>query len=157
MATVQIVGLAELQRGFRKASPQLGKALQKANKKIATHAVGKIKPAVKGLSSPGGSKAVGGITARAGQKYAEVAFSRAKGKRPLIANILGANWHQLWGKKAIRTSEMKNPVWRPHMGTGWKASELYGAGPIFTAIHKSFQLDAYQDAIAESLKESFPG
>lgn len=153
--TVQIVGLEELRKGFRKAGgPQLSRALGKAHKSIANKTLAKVKPAVQGLPSPGGSKAIRGIKASGTQKEASIKFSKSP-TRPVMATILGSNWHTLWGKRTVPTSSMRNPVWKPHMGSSWTPASLYGAGPVFVAAHKTFVMDDYEKAIADTLRDSF--
>lgn len=152
---VEIHGLDELRRSFRRISPQLSKTLQVANKKIASRAVGLVKPAVAGLPSPGGSRAAGGITPRATQKSAEIAFSRADRSKPLMATILGANWHPVFGR-FVQVDSMSRRLWRPHLGASWTPAQLYGVGPVLEQIHRGFAMDEYREAVSDAIKEAFP-
>lgn len=156
---VRIEGLDDLRKSLRKVSPQLSKALQKAHKAIAQMAVDKIKPAVAGLPSPGGSRAVSGITPRATQKQATVAFSGAANKRPLKGTILGSNTHTLnWPNqrhKKVKTSSMRNRVWQPHLGNRWQPEQLYGAGPVFQQAKAGFIREEYLEGVLKAIRESF--
>lgn len=122
---------------------------------MATKAATSVKPAVQSLRSPGGSRSIRGITPRATQKAAKVAFSQADRSKPLLASILGANWHPVYGR-FVQADSMSNRVWQPHLGSSWTPSQLYGAGPVFTLIADTFALDEYADAIMDAFGEAFP-
>lgn len=153
---VEIRGIDELRRALRKISPQLSKTLQIAHKKISTEVVAKVKPAVSRLPSPGGSKAVRGITPRATQKSAEIAFSGAARNKPLMASILGSEVHPVYGRY-YAVDSMKRRLWRPHLGNSWKPEDLYGVGPVLEEAQKTFIYDEYLDAVLEAMDRSFAG
>lgn len=153
---VDIRGIDELRKALRKVSPQLSKTLQKAHKKIATEVVAKVKPAVSGLSSPGGSRAVGGIRPRATQKSAEIAFLGSARNKPLMATILGSDVHPVYGRYYAADS-MKRRLWKPHLGNSWQPQQLYGVGPVLEKAQKTFIYDEYVDAVLDAIQESFPG
>jgi hypothetical protein len=152
---IAVKGLADFQRDLRGVDPRLAKTLQVAHKKVSSRAVEGIRPAVGRLPSPGSGRTTGGITPRAGQKYARVAFSGATRSKPLHASILGANWHPVFGR-FIKADRMRRRLWQPHLGATWSYDQLYGAGPVFTRIADTFALDEYADAIMDSFAEAFP-
>lgn len=98
---------------------------------------------------------MGGITPRATQKAAKIAFSQANRSKPLIASILGATWHPVWGN-FVKVSSMKNRLWQQHLGSNWTYSQLYGAGPALVNIADTFALDEYSDAIMDAFAVAFP-
>ena len=80
---VVVKGLDKFRRELRRADKRMGKAFQKANKKVSERVVSKGKPAVRGLPSPGGSIAARGVRPRARQNRVTVAFSSFScGSRP---------------------------------------------------------------------------
>lgn len=156
MATQVVVkGLDDFRRDLRRVDPRLAKSLQVANKKIATKAVSKVKPAASALSSPGSHRIAGGITPRATQRSAKIAFSQAARSKPLLASILGANWHPVFGR-LVKADSMSRRLWKPHLGTDWTPSDLYGVGPVFRNLADTFVLEEYADAIEKALSEAFP-
>lgn len=157
--TVRIEGLDELRRSFKQAGgPLLARQLGKAHKSIAQKVVIKVKPAVQGAPTPGGSKAT--ITASGTQKHAAVRFKGGR-KSTAIATVLGRKVHTAragrdWRyARRIPLGEMKRPVWKPHLGNSWKASQLYGAGPVLEQAKKTFIIGDYKQAISETLRQSF--
>lgn len=134
----------------------MGKALQLAHKSISTKVADDVRPAVQGLSTPGGTRAAKGITPRATQRSAAIAFSRAKARQPLWASILGANVHPVFGRP-FPVSKMKRRLWRPHLGARWKPAQLYGAGPVIERATQTYAADEYLDAVVDGLRAAFPG
>lgn len=150
-----VEGLDDFRKDLRAVDPRLAKALQKAHKKVATKATDRVRSAVSRLPSPGSGRTTRGITPRAGQKYARVAFSAANRTKPLLASILGADWHPVFGR-FIPADEMRRRLWQPHLGGHWHYSDLYGAGREFIRIADTFALDEYADAIMDGFAEAFP-
>lgn len=109
----------------------------------------KAKPAVKGLPSPGGSKAVSGIRGNATQKAARITLL---GSNPTIrANVFGTLSHTVFG----RTIPGSGP-WKPWLGKTWQPEDLYGLGPVIKDTADGFALDEYADAISDAFKVAFP-
>lgn len=154
--TVEIEGLDEFRRDLRRVNPALGKAIQRAHKTISTKVANEVRPAVQRLPSPGGTRAVRGITPRATQKHAQIAFSRAQARKPLWANILGAYVHPVFGRR-FPVKKMKRRIWQPHLGSHWQPEQLYGAGPVLKHARDTFAADEYLDAFTDALREAFPG
>lgn len=155
-ATVRVEGLDEFRRDLGRVSPQLRKTLQQAHKLISTRVVEKARPAVAGLSSPGGARGARGITPRATQKDARIAFSQARARKPLLANILGANTHPVFGRyRSVSTFDRR--IWQPHLGAKWQPTELYGIGPILEKAVDDWGADEYLDAFIDAARVAFPG
>lgn len=154
MATgsIKVEGLKEVRKAMKDFNPKLAKALQVANKDISNKFVDEAKPAVKRLRSPGGSKAIRGIKSRATQTAANVVFSKDPAHAPLMATIMGGNWHPVYGR-LMKVSRMKRRVWQKHIGNGWKPEQLYGVGPVFTEVFEKFSMEEYEKAIEKAISE----
>jgi hypothetical protein len=152
---ITVKGLDDFRRDLRRVDPRLAKTLQVAHKKVATRAVERVKPAVGRLPSPGSHRTTGGITPRATQKSAKVAFSQANRSKPLMASILGSDWHPVFGR-FIPADRMRRRLWQPHLGASWSYDQLYGAGRAFVQVADTFALDEYADAIMDAFAEAFP-
>ena len=146
---VVVKGLDEFRRELRRADKRMPKAFQKANKKVSERVVSRGKPAVRGLSSPGGSIAVGGIRPRARQNRATIAFL---GSNPTIrATIFGTRSHMVFGRRISGSGP-----WRPWIGTTWTPEQLYGIGPVIKQTVDRFALDEYLGAVLDALGPAFP-
>ena len=154
-SAVTVKGLKDFQKDLRGVDPRLAKTLQVAHKKVSTKATSQVRPAVGGLAAPGSSRTVGGITPRATQTRAKIAFSGAARSRPLVAHILGADWYPVFGR-FVRASSMRRRLVQPHLGNSWSWSQLYGAGPALVEVANRFALDEYMDAVMDAMVEAFP-
>ena len=144
-----VKGLDDFRRDLRKVDKRLPKALQVAHKKVAQRVAEKAKPAVAGLPSPGGSRAVSGIRGNASQKAARITLL---GSNPTIrANVFGTLSHKVWGHHVSG----RGP-WQPWIGNQWTPEQLYGLGPVIKEAADGFALDEYADAIMDALKVAFP-
>ena len=152
---ITVKGLKDFQKDLRGVDPRLAKTLQVAHKKVSTKATDQVRPAVTGLGAPGSHRVGRGITPRATQTRARIAFSSAARTRPLVAHILGADWHPVWGR-FVPAASMRRRLWQPHLGNSWSWPQLYGAGPAIEEVANRFALDEYADAIMDSLAEAFP-
>lgn len=149
MAQVVITGLDELRRELRRIDPKLAKTLQAANKKVSERVRDKARPEIAGLPSPGGSKAIGGLSARATQSKATVVLL---GSNPTIrANVLGTLSHMVWGRSVPGSGPFL-----PWLGQSWSPEDLYGLGPALTDVVDHFALDEYADAWLDGLAGAFP-
>ena len=149
MTQVVVKGLDELRRELRRIDPKLAKTLQVANKKVSQKIVDQARPKIAGLPSPGGSRAAGGLTARATQTKATVVLL---GSNPTIrANVFGALSHVAWGHR----KSGRGP-WKPWIGNTWQPEDLYGLGPAITQVVDGFALDEYADAWLDGLAAAFP-
>ncbi len=146
---VVVEGLDEFRRELRRVDKRAGKAFQKVNKKVSERVVSKGKPAVRGLSSPGGSIAAGGIRPRARQNRATIAFL---GSNPTIrATIFGTRSHMVFGRRISGSGP-----WRPWIGKSWQPEQLYGIGPVIKTTMDGFALDEYMDSVLDALAPAFP-
>lgn len=144
-----VKGLDDFRRDLRRVDKNLPKALQKAHKKVAEQVAEKAKPAVKGLPSPGGGRAVSGIRGNATQKAARITLL---GSNPTIrANVFGTLSHKVWGRNVTGSGP-----WQPWLGNTWQPEDLYGIGPVIKDTADNFALDEYADAIMEAFKVAFP-
>lgn len=146
--TVRIRGLDEFRRELRRADKRMGKAFGKANKKVSERVVAKGRPAVRGLSSPGGGVSVGGIRPSAKQSKAVI---RLTNQNALFANVFGTLSHQVFG----RTVSGSGPF-LPWIGNTWKPEDLHGIGPVIKDVADDFALDEYLDAVLDALRPAFP-
>ena len=147
--TVVVKGLDDFRRDLRKVDSRLPKALQKAHKKVATRTAEKGRPAVQGLSSPGGTIATRGIRGNASQKAARITLL---GSNPTVrANVFGARSHTVFGRRVPGSGP-----WKPWIGNKWEPEQLYGLGPVIQDTADNFALDEYGDAIMDALKVAFP-
>lgn len=149
MAQIVIKGLDELRRELRQIDPKLAKTLQKANKTVSERIVSKARPEIAGLPSPGGSKAVGGLSARATQTKASVVLLGSNAT--IRANVLGTLSHMVYGRRIAGSGPFR--AW---LGQSWSPEDLYGLGPAITDVVDSFALDEYADAWLDGLKGAFP-
>lgn len=152
---IDVHGLKDFQRDLRRVDPRLAKTLQRAHKVISGRVVDRIKPAVTGLAAPGSHRIGRGITPRATQTRAKIAFSGANRTKPLFSHILGAEWHPVYGR-FVPTREMRRPLWQAHLGARWHWTQLYGAGPAIRKQADTFVLDEYADAVMDAMSEAFP-
>ena len=129
----------------------MGKAFGKANKKISERVVTKGKPAVRGLRSPGGTKAMSGIRPSAKQSKAVIRLNNSSRSPTLFANVFGTLSHQVFG----RTIPGSGPF-LPWIGTTWDPEDLYGIGPVIKDVADDFALDEYLDAVLDALGPAFP-
>lgn len=107
------------------------------------------RPAVRNLSTPGGSIAQGGMRPRARQNRATVALL---GSNPTIrANVFGAKSHMVFGRRISGSGP-----WKPWIGRSWSPEDLYGLGPVFKDVADNFALDEYADEIMDAFKVAFP-
>lgn len=144
-----VKGLDDFRRDLRRVDKRLPTALQKAHKKVAQRVAEKGKPAVKNLSSPGGSKAMSGIRGNATQKAARITLL---GSNPTIrANVFGTLSHTVFG----RSVPGRGP-WKPWIGNKWQPEDLYGIGPVIKDVADNFALDEYADEIHDAFKVAFP-
>lgn len=138
-----------MRAALRRIDPRLNKALQVANKRVSQKVVDTAKPKIAGLPSPGGSKAMSGLTARAGQNKATVVLL---GSNPTIrANVLGTLSHKVWGRHVSGSGPFL-----PWLGRSWSPEDLYGLGPALTTVVDGFGLDEYADAYMDALAVAFP-
>lgn len=138
-----------MRRGLRQVDSRLPKALQQANKQVSNKIVEAARPKVAGLPSPGGTRAMSGLTARATQKSATVVLL---GSNPTVrANVLGTLSHKAWGRHVSGSGPFQ--AW---LGQGWSPEELYGLGPAMTDVVDRFGLDEYADAFMDALAVAFP-
>ena len=126
----------------------MGKAFGVANKKIGEKIAGKGKPAVVGLSSPGGSVSVGGIKPSAKQNKAVI---RLTNRNALFANVFGTQSHMVFGRRVSGSGPFK-----PWIGRSWTPEQLYGIGPVIKTAADGFVLDDYLDAVLDALGPAFP-
>ena len=152
---ITVKGLKDFQKDLRGVDPRLAKTLQKAHKNVSTRATDKVRTKVTALPSPGSHRVGRGITPRATQTRAKIAFSTAARTRPLVAHILGADWHPVWGR-FVPASQMRRRLWQPHLGNSWSWPQLYGAGPALREVADKFALDEYADAVMDAMAEAFP-
>jgi hypothetical protein len=152
---VRVKGLADFSRDLKRVDTRLAKTLAAANKTVASRVAEKVKPAVRSLAAPASSRTSGGITGRATGRKGKLAFSQAKRSRPLVAHILGADWHMVHGRP-VKADSMRSRVWQPHLGSRWSAGDLYGAGPVIVKAADSFIVDEYADAIMDAFAVAFP-
>lgn len=129
----------------------MGKAFGKANKKVGDRIVDRGRPAVRGLRSPGGSRAMSGIKSSAKQNKAVIALNQSSSAPTLFANVFGTLSHQVFG----RTISGSGP-WLPWVGTSWKPEQLHGIGPVIKDVADDFALDEHLDAVLDALKPAFP-
>jgi hypothetical protein len=141
--------LDELARELRRVDPKLTKEISKANKTVSERLVDRARPAVKGLSSPGGSIAQGGIRARATPKKAIVALLGSN--ETIRASVFGTLSHKVWGRNVTG-----HGPWLPWVGNQWSPEQLHGLGPAITETVDGFGLDEYADAILQALSQAFP-
>lgn len=129
----------------------MGKAFGEANRRISEKAVEKAKPLVKGLSSPGGTKAMDGLRPSSKQRAAVI---RLLGSNPtLFANVFGTLSHQ--GGQPPRTFPGRGP-WLEWVGQSWTPEQLHGVGPAIREVADGFALDEYLDAVLDGLAGAFP-
>lgn len=149
MAEIVVKGLDDFRRDLRRVDKRLPKALQQAHKKVAQRVAEKAKPAVKGLSSPGGSRAMSGIRGNATQKAARITLL---GSNPTIrANVFGTLSHTVFGRSVGGSGP-----WKPWIGSSWTPEQLYGLGPVIKDTADGFALDEYADSILDAFKVAFP-
>lgn len=142
---IRIDGLRELQKSFRQASPLLAKQLTGVHRTISTRIVSDAKGRVQGLPSPGGTRAMSGITARATQKSAGLALLASN---PTIrANVFGTLSHKAWGHHVSG----RGP-WQSWLGRSWTPDQLYGVGPAIEKAVEGFALDEYMEAVMDSFR-----
>ena len=142
-------GLDDFRRDLAKVDKRLPKALQAAHKKVAQRVAEKAKPAVAGLPSPGGARAMSGIRGNATQKAARITLL---GSNPTIrASVFGTLSHKVWG----RNVSGRGP-WQPWLGNTWQPEQLYGIGPVIRDTADNFALEEYADAIMDALAVAFP-
>lgn len=149
--TVRVRGLDEFRRELRRVDARFGKAFGQANKRISEQVVSKAKPAVQGLSSPGGTIAARGIRPSAKQSAAVIRLNNTGSSPTLFANVFGTLSHTVFG----RTIPGSGP-WKPWIGTTWKPEDLYGIGPVISDVADGFALDEYMDAVLDALAPAFP-
>lgn len=139
----------ELRRELRRIDPRLAKTLQTANKRVSERVRDRARPAIQGLPSPGGSRAMSGLTARASQSKATVVLL---GSNPTIrANVFGTLSHKVWGRNVSGSGP-----WKAWLGNSWTPEHLYGLGPAITEVVDGFALDEYADAVMDALAAAFP-
>lgn len=146
--TVRVKGLDEFRRELRRADKRMGKAFGKANKQISQRVVQKGRPAVRGLSSPGGTVSVGGIRASAKQSKAVI---RLNNRKALFANVFGTLSHQVYGRNVPGSGPFL-----PWIGQSWTPEDLHGIGPVVRKEADGFVLDEYMDAVLDALGPAFP-
>ena len=143
---IRIEGLKELQKSFRNAHPLLAKQLTGVHKTISSRIVSDARSRVQGLPSPGGSKAMSGITPRATQKSAGLALLASN---PTVrANVFGTLSHVAWGHRRPGSGP-----WQAWIGRSWSPDQLYGVGPAIEEAVEGFALDEYMEAVMRSLKD----
>ena len=147
--TIRVKGLDEFRRELNRVDKRFGKAFGQANKKVGARVVAKGAPAIRGLPSPGGSKAMSGLKASAKQTKLVVRLNA--GNPTIRANVLGTLSHTVWG----RTIPGSGP-WQPWLGRTWQPEQLYGLGPAITKTMDGFGLDEYLDAILDAIGPAFP-
>lgn len=139
----------ELRRELRRIDPKLAKTLSVANKKVSERIRDAARPKIAGLSSPGGSRAMGGLTARATPTKATVVLL---GSNPTIrANVFGTLSHKVWGRNVSG-----HGPFLPWLGQSWQPEELYGLGPAITNVVDGFAMDEYADSWMKGLDAAFP-
>ena len=146
---VRIKGLDEFRRELKRVDKRMGKAFGQANKKIGEKVVAQGGPAIRGLSSPGGSRAQSGLKASARQNAAVV---QLVGSNPTIrANVFGTLSHQVFGRNIPGSGP-----WKPWIGNSWTPEDLYGIGPVIRDVADDFALDEYLDAVMDAIRPAFP-
>lgn len=149
MSQIVVKGLDDFRRDLRRVDKRLPKAIQVAHKKVAQRVADKAKPAVQGLPSPGGSKAMSGIRGNATQKAARITLL---GSNPTIrANVFGTLSHKVWGRNVSGSGP-----WKPWIGSTWQPEDLYGIGPVIRDTADNFALDEYADEIHDAFAVAFP-
>jgi hypothetical protein len=138
-----------MRRGLKLVDSRLPKALTVAHKKVSQKVVDQAKPKIAGLPSPGGSKAMSGLTARGSQTSAKVILQGSN--HTIRANVLGTLSHKAWGRHVSGSGP-----WQPWLGQSWSPEDLYGLGPALTDVVDGFGLDEYADAFMDALAVAFP-
>ncbi len=147
--TIRVRGLDEFRRELRRVDKRMGKAFGKANKKVGDRIVRKGAPAIRQLSSPGGTVAMSGLRSSAKQNKAVV---RMLGSNPTIrANVFGTKSHMVWGRRISGSGP-----WKPWIGRSWQPEDLYGLGPVLKSAADKFILDEYLGAVLDALGPAFP-
>lgn len=147
--TVRVKGLDEFRRELRKVDKNFGKAFGIANKAVGEKVVSAGKPAVKNLSSPGGSVAGAGLKSSAKQTKAVI---RLLGSNPTLhASVFGTKSHMVFGRRISGSGP-----WQPWIGNSWQPEELYGLGPAITSVMDGFALDEYMEAVLDAVQPAFP-
>jgi hypothetical protein len=149
MSQIVVKGLDDFRRDLRRVDKNLPKAIGKAHKKIAVRVADKAKPAVRGLPTPGGSRAEAGIRGNATQKAARITLL---GSNPTVrANVFGTLSHKVWGRHVTGSGP-----WQPWIGKTWQPEQLFGIGPVIGDVADGFALDEYADEILDAFKVAFP-
>lgn len=149
---VEVHGADELRDTLKRFTSRPGAVFTKAYRQVAKMAETDARAALDraGAASADMKGLEAGIKGTARQEYAALSI-KSTSDRPTIAAVLGADIHNVWGRKYPIAVLHGDKPWLPHLGNGWQPEDLYGVGPVLASKTVDDIVDVFWEAFVEAL------